>query len=122
MAYADITIADNTPTNITFRNASINGGKASYIDSSRGILDPRSLTIGHQKVGKGATSRVRTVVRFDDTQVDTDGVTSADTSVYLVIDRPAQIVASSDVKHLIVMVKNLLTSGNIDILLLGQQL
>lgn len=122
MAFADLTIADNTPTNIIFRPASSAAGKTVYTDASRSILEPRTFTISHQKVGKGANVRIRTLVRVDDTQVDIDGVTAAVDSAYFVIDRPGTIVTSADVKHSIALVKNVLTAGNIDILLAGQQL
>lgn len=122
MAFADLVIADNTPANVTFRPASSAAGKTVYTDASRSILEPRTFTVSHQKVGKGANVRIRTLVRVDDTQVDTDGVTSAVDSAYFVIDRPGTIVTSADVKHSIALVKNVLTAGNIDILLAGQQL
>lgn len=122
MAFADLVIADNTPTNITFRPASSAAGKTVYTDASRSIMEPRTFTISHQKVGKGASVRIRTLVRVDDTQVDVDGVTAAVDSAYFVIDRPGTIVTAADVKHSIALVKNVLTAGNIDILLAGQQL
>lgn len=122
MAFSDITIADATPTNVVFRAASSAAGKTIYSDASRSILEPRTFTVSHQKIGKGITARIRSVVRIDDTQVDTDGVSSATDSAYLVIDRPVSIVEAADVKHSIALVKNVLTAGNIDILLAGQQL
>lgn len=122
MAFADLVIADNTPANVTFRPASSAAGKTVYTDASRSILEPRTFTVSHQKVGKGANVRIRTLVRVDDTQVDVDGVTAAVDSAYFVIDRPGSIVTAADVKHSIALVKNVLTAGNIDILLAGQQL
>lgn len=122
MALADLTIADATPTDRTFRLASTAAGRTDYSDASRTIIEPRNLSISHQKIGKGATLRIRTMVKVDDTQVDTDGITSARNQVYIVIDRPGQIVTADDVKHSIALVKNLLTAGNIDILLAGQQI
>lgn len=122
MALADLTIADATPTNQTFRLAATTQGKTVYSDSGTTIMEPRLLTIAHTLSGKNEKRRVRSLVRFDVTKVDTDGITSDTASVYLVMDRPSRIVESSDVSHLIAMLKNVLTSGNVTTLLAGQQL
>lgn len=122
MAFADLTFNDATPAAVTFRAASSASGKTIYSDASRSILEPRTFTVAHTTTGKGSALRVRTLVRIDDTQVDTDGVTPAASSVYLVIDRPSVILNATDLNHSITLLKNALTAGNVTTLLAGQQL
>lgn len=122
MALNDIVVADATPADQTFRFSTSAAGKAVYTDGSRSIMEPRSLTIAHSKSGKGSSVRIRTLVRFDDTETDADNVSQYSGSVYLVIDRPGVVMTAADLTHCITMLKNLLTPGNITTLLAGQQL
>lgn len=122
MAFSDLTIADAAATNVVFRPTSVASGKTIYSDASRGVLEPRTLTVAHQKSGSKDAVRIRTLVRVDDTQTNTDGTDTAALSAYLVIDRPGKVVSAGDIKNAIALVKNLLTAANIDTLIVGQQL
>lgn len=122
MALSDLVFQDATPANVTFRLASTSASAASYSDASRSIVEPRTFSVSHQITGKGTSGRVRTRVRIDDTQVAADGVEIESAAVFIVIDRPTRVLENADLKHSIALLKNALTTANIDVLLAGQLL
>lgn len=117
---ADITIADSTPANQTYSLLTMDGSKTLRKNTARALETPCIMTVSHTVQGKAAGIRDRHLVRFDLTELDTDGITPYSGAVYLVLDKPRRAITDAQIYDLVVQMKNYLTSGNVTKVLNGE--
>lgn len=115
----DITVKDAANADVIYSYVSSSGNKTIRKDISRPIETPRVFTISHEVAGAGASAVDRHLVRFDQTELDADGVTAATGSVHLVLTVPRKVVTSTVISDLVAQIKNYLTSDNVSKVLAG---
>jgi len=98
---ADITVS-NGNSNHVFRlrgtNLNANGQELAVRSDTNATLDlPHSFRISHQGIGKGDTTRRRSVYRFDRTVERSEDQVQGVISVYLVVDQPVKVATATQV-------------------------
>lgn len=116
----DLTFNNSVPAAVTYSFISSAGGKTVRKDSTRPLEEPCVMTISHEVAGKGSGAVDRHLVRFDITELDTDGVTTAVGSVHCVLTVPRKIITAAIIQDLVVQLKNYLVTANVTKILNGE--
>jgi hypothetical protein len=118
MLALDITLAGDASSSQTYSFANYPAPTKSLRgDRVAGAALPRTLTIGHSVMVKGTQSTDRHLVRLDLAKADAVTGEKVNIGAYLVIEMPRTVATVAQLKDMITQLKNLLSSGNIDMLL-----
>lgn len=100
---ADITLTDKSTVAVTYSQISLVDSKSVRKAAASGAATPKTLIISHTESGKGLSAVDRRLIRINDTyQASTDGSVETQTgSVYLVIEKPRNIVTDAHVNSML---------------------
>jgi len=108
------TLAGDASSSTTYARRYVNETKGLYSDASAPLGSPKTLSVSHSQVNRGAAGVAdRHLVRLDRTEVNASGV-AATASVYVVLEVPRSIVTEAQTLDMVTQLKNFLSSANLD--------
>jgi methyl coenzyme M reductase subunit D len=108
----DITLSDGTNSHV-YSLVSLQDSKATRAVAASGLTTPKTMVISHTSSGSGVNAVDRHLVRLNEAALGSDNVTVKTGSIYIVIEKPRQIVTDAAVQDLLDELVGFMTPSNL---------